>query len=193
MPRCRRTHTHTATALLCIPTHVLPGALCIYAQEMAAQEASMRNQELQGQLQQQAAKTEALERQLMRLQQHAPCGERDVRAGASRGLGGGGDGGGECADGADGSWSDTRQGSASGASAASHEPSSIPGGRARAEAAPAGARGHESAPSAIGSIARLAMLSVPNMKRRADGSWAESEEGAGVKRLRRPGGVEGGA
>jgi hypothetical protein len=162
----------------------IDGMLCV--QEAIAREALGRNRELEEELQQQRSKVEALEQQLLGLG-HAPCTEQHAQQGGASSSSSG------AARQDDGDRDQAHGAKSNG------RPGSIPripkikgGGGARAEAESAAAAAslaaaHAPRESVIGKLARI---SVPTLKRRADGSWGEGEDGGG-KRQRAGGGAGG--
>ena len=144
-------------------------------QEAMARDAISRSTDLEKEVEQRRAQMQALEQQLLALG-HTPCTSLD-KQGAQSGAaarrqdqGGGPDG--------------KDKASARGVPKI---PRLKGGGGATAEAvsvAAAAAAAAAKAPSES-LIGKLARLSVPTLKRRADGTWGEGEEGGcGAKRLR---------
>jgi hypothetical protein len=165
-----------------LPTSGSLTGRCV-VQEAIARDASGRNRELEEELQQQRSRVEALEQQLLGLG-HQPCTEQQGAASSSSGGAARQDGG----DRADG-------GKSNGPRAGIPKIPKIKGGEgARAEAESAAAAASQAADNAPRQsvIGKLARLSVPTLKRRADGSWGEGEE-SGAKRQRAGGGAWGAA
>jgi len=140
-----------------------------------------RSRDLEEEVKQQRAKMEALENQL-HLLGHAPCtvregkGEEAGSKSAARRY-------------------DENSRETGSAGLLPKIPKIREGGGARAEAASIAAASLAAALDAPTEsvIGKLARLSVPNLKRRVDGTWGEGEEGSSAKRLRTTGGGGGGA
>ena len=144
-------------------------------QEAVARDFMGRNKKLEEDLWQQRSKAEALEQQLLGLG-HAPCSALEAQAGGVSSTG-------AARRDEDG---DSKGGGRLGGQGGMPRIPKIRGSEgARAEAlssaAAAAAAAAESPRESV--IGKLARVSVPNLKRRADGSWGEGDD-AGAKRQR---------
>jgi len=148
-----------------------------------ARDAISRSTDLEHEVEQRRAQMQALEQQLLALG-HTPCTSLDEQGAPSGGAArrqdpGGGTG--------------AKDKAAPRASGVPKIPRLKEGGGATAEAVSAAAAAAAAAAKAPSEslIGKLARLSVPTLKRRKDGMWAEGEEGCAAKRLRTSSGPTG--